>query len=396
MALRANAKEAFVSLYAAKQRSLLALIGIVIGIGSVIGMVSVGEIAKRQALKQFKELGTEFLSISARSAGQASGSPPRIRLSDALALPEETSSILAVAPYTQGHGQAVYGGKKVADASVLGVTESFIALNKLRIESGRGVSDLDYRRYYCVIGSRVASALRRAGAQRLVGESIRLNDRLCTIMGVLRSTPRWGLQSFDADRSIFVPLTTAQRMFPKGGIRRITARMKAQAQHQTATEEVRSYFRRKAPGLGIGVRSAQRVIEQMQRQMQTFALLLAAIGSISLIVGGIGVMNIMLVSVSERRKEIGIRRALGARRFDIQSQFLTESLILSLIGGVFGIGLGMGGTWVFCRYTDWAFLVDPAAVAMGFVVACCIGVFFGLQPAVQAARLDPIEALRAG
>ncbi len=396
MVLKANAKEAFVSLYASKQRSLLALIGIVIGIGSVIGMVSVGEIAKHQALKQFRELGTEFLTISARSRGSRSGSPPSIRLSDALALPEETSSIRATAPWIQGHGQAVYGGKKIADASVLGVTESFTTINKLRIERGRSVSDLDYRRYYCVIGANIATALRRAGAKRLVGESIRLNNRLCAIMGVLRNSPRWGLQSFNANRSILIPLSTAQRMYPGRGIRRITARMKAQAQHKAATEEVRSYFRRKAPGIGIRVRSAQRVIEQMQRQMQTFALLLAAIGSISLIVGGIGVMNVMLVSVSERRKEIGIRRALGARRFDIQSQFLTESLILSLIGGVFGIGLGVGGTWVFCRFTNWTFLVDPAAVAMGFVVACGIGVFFGLQPAVQAARLDPIEALRAG
>ncbi|MDE0005665.1 MAG: ABC transporter permease [Rhodospirillaceae bacterium] len=397
MALRANAKEAFVSLYASKQRSLLALIGIVIGIGSVIGMVSVGEIAKRQALQQFKELGTEFLAISARGAGPSgAGVPPRFRLSDALALPDEVSSISASAPWTQGHAEALYNGKKIADATVLGVTESFTILNKLRIELGRGVSDLDYRRYYCVLGARVASALRRAGVQRPVGESIRLKDRLCTVMGVLRNSPRWGLQAFDANRSILVPISTAQRMFTGRGIRRITARMNTGAQHNAATEDVRSYFRRKAPGLGIRVRSAQRVIEQMQRQMQTFALLLAAIGSISLIVGGIGVMNVMLVSVSERRKEIGIRRALGARRFDIQSQFLTESLILSLIGGVFGIGIGVGGTWVFCRFTDWTFLVDPAAVAMGFVVACGIGVFFGLQPAVQASRLDPIEALRSG
>ena len=133
----------------------------------------------------------------------------------------------------------------------------------------------------------------------------------------------------------------------------------------------------------------------MQRQAQTFALLLAAIGSISLIVGGVGVMNVMLVSVTERRKEIGIRRALGARRFDIQSQFLTESVVLSLIGGAFGVAVGIGGTWLFCHFSGWQFLVDFTAAALGFVVAFLVGVFFGLQPAHQAARLDPIAALRS-
>ena len=392
MALKANLKEALVSLYAAKQRSLLALIGIVIGIGSVIAMVSMGVIAKHQALERFKELGTEYLSISVRGSGSA----PGIRMADAVGLTEGTSSILAVAPWSQGTRQAVFAGKKVADAPTLGVTGSFAALNKLRIEQGRFISDLDFRRYYCVVGADIASALRRAGAIRLVGESIRLKDRVCTVVGVLRSAPRWGLQSFDADRSILVPLSTAHRMFPGRGIRKITARMRPDAHHTAAVTEVRSYFRRKAPDLRVKVTSAQKVIEQMQRQMQTFALLLAAIGSISLIVGGVGVMNVMLVSVTERRREIGIRRALGARRFDIQSQFLTESVVLSLIGGVFGIALGVGSTWVFCRFTDWTFLVDPTAVAMGFVVACCVGVFFGLQPAIQAARLDPITALRAG
>lgn len=394
MALNANLKEALVSLYAAKQRSLLAMIGIVIGIGSVIAMVSLGVIAKHQALEQFKELGTEFLSISVR--GSASGSGPRIRLADAVGLLEGTSSIVGVAPWTQGQGQAVFAGKKIADASILGVTGSFAALNKLSIEQGRFISDLDFRRYYCVVGARIASDLRRAGAKRLVGESVRLKDRVCTVVGVLRGAQRWGMQSVDADTSILIPLSTARRMFPGRGIRKIAARMRPDAHHTAAEAEVRSYFRRKVPGVRTRVTSAQKVIEQMQRQMQTFALLLAAIGSISLIVGGVGVMNVMLVSVTERRREIGIRRALGARRFDIQSQFLTESVVLSLIGGVFGIALGVGSTWAFCRFSGWAFLVDPTAVATGFVVACCVGVFFGLQPAIQAARLDPIAALRAG
>ena len=386
---RANIKEGIVSLYAAKQRSLLALIGIVIGIGSVIAMVSVGVIAKRQALEQFRELGTEFLAI--RSVGSAK----RIPLADALALPKETSSITAVAPWSQGYTGVVYAGKKIADVPVLGVTGSFTRVTKLQLEQGRPISDLDFRQNFCVIGAEVASGLRSAGARRLTGESIRLNKRICTIVGVLRGLPTGGMQQFDADRSILVPFAMAQRMFAGAGVQQVSARMRPDVHHTVSASEVKNYFRRKMPDLKIRVESAQKLIEQMQRQMQTFALLLAAVGSISLIVGGVGVMNVMLVSVTERRREIGIRRALGARRIDIQSQFLTESVVLSLLGGVFGILLGVGSTWIFCWFTGWTFLVDLNAVVTGFVVACCVGVFFGLQPALQAARLDPVAALRA-
>ena len=393
MALKANVKEAVASLYASKQRSLLALIGIVIGIGSVIAMVSVGTIAKRQALQQFRDLGTDFLSI--QMAGQATGGLSGISLADAVGLPEGTSSIAGVAPWVQSYGDVVYAGKRVSHARTLGVTGSFLELNRLRLAEGRAISDLDFRRDHCVVGADLASALRRAGAERLVGEPIRLQERIFTIVGVLHAAPRWGLQPFDADRAIMLPFSTALRMFPQQGLNQLVARMRPEAHHTAATAEVTDYFRRRAPRMSVNVQSAQRLIEQMQRQTQTFALLLAAIGSISLIVGGVGVMNVMLVTVTERRKEIGIRRALGSRRFDIQSQFLTESVILSLIGGVFGVLLGVGGTWIFCQFAGWTFLVDPTAPVLGFVVACGVGVFFGLQPAHQAARLDPIAALRS-
>ena len=392
MALKANVKEAAVSLYAAKQRSFLALIGIVIGIGSVIAMLSVGTIAKRQALEQFRELGTDFLTIQVR--GQAPGTAT-VGPADAAGLAQETTTIAGAAPWSQSHADVVYAGKKVANAPTLGVTGSFLDLNRLRLAEGRAISDLDFRRDHCVVGSRVAAALRRAGAEKTVGQPIRMADRICTIVGELRNSPRWGMQPFDANRAVLVPFSTAVRMFPRQGSNQMVARMKPAAHHTAATAEVQAYFQRRNPRASVRVQSAQKLIEQMQRQTQTFALLLAAIGSISLIVGGVGVMNVMLVSVTERRVEIGIRRALGARRLDIQSQFLTESIVLSLIGGVFGIGLGVAGTWGFCRFSGWAFLVDPTAAAMGFVVACGVGVFFGLQPAYQAARLDPIAALRS-
>ena len=394
MALKTNVTEAMVSLWAAKQRSLLALIGIVIGIGSVIAMLSVGTIAKRQALEQFRELGTDFLAIQVHGGAPGGGSV--IRLEDVVELPHAVPSIAGVTPWSRSREAVVYGGKKVVDAPTLGVTGMFLDLNRLALEQGRGISDLDFRRNHCVVGARVASALRRAGAQALVDEPIRLKDQICYIVGVLESAPRYGIQPFEPDRSVFIPLSTAQRMFPRQGLSQMAARMRAGAHHTDAAREVQDYFARVAPRAAVRVQSAQKLIEQMQRQMQTFALLLAAIGSISLIMGGVGVMNVMLISVSERRKEIGIRRALGARRRDIQSQFLTEAVVLSLVGGVFGLLLGVAGTWGFCRFSQWQFLVDPGAAVLGFVVACAVGVFFGFQPAYQAARLDPIAALRSG
>ena len=395
MILRGNVREAASSLYAAKQRSLLALIGIVIGIGSVIAMISVGTIVKVAALKQFQELGTEILTIRKGYGGEEGGRRAVIRLPDARALAEELSSIVAVAPSIRSGGTFTYSGKKVGTGELLGVTRSFANLNKLPVASGRFISDLDFRRYFCVVGAEIARAMRQAGAERIVGESIRLEGRIYTIVGTLGSTTGWGMRQFDANRAAFVPITTAERTFDEREIRDVIARMRPDADHLAVASEVREYFRSKADGLAVEVESARRLIEQMQKQMRMFALLLGAIGSISLIVGGIGVMNVMLVSVTERRREIGIRRALGARSGDIQSQFLIESVILSLLGGLFGVALGIGGSYGICRFSDWTFMISPTAVALGVGVASAVGVVFGFWPARQAARLDPIAALRA-
>ncbi len=168
------------------------------------------------------------------------------------------------------------------------------------------------------------------------------------------------------------------------------------AHHLKATSDVKRWFRRKPKPASVRVQSAEALIEQMHKQMRLFTLLLGAMGGISLLAGGIGVMNVMLVSAAERRLEIGIRRALGARRLDIQNQFLIESVILSLLGGVVGIALGIGMTYGICSYSKWTFLISMEAMGLGLGVAGAAGVFFGLYPAYQAARLDPVRALRSG
>ena len=275
----------------------------------------------------------------------------------------------------------------------MGVTAAFAALQKLRLVEGRFISDLDFRRYYCVLGDTLAQAMRRAGAEPIVGQRIKANGLVYTVTGVMaRAAPR---PNMNLNRVLLVPITTAQRVFKDGRIRDITARMSPDVHYTTVERDVTAYFRGKSRNMRITVESAQQLIEHIQEQLQLITLLLGAVGGIALIIGGANVMNVMLASVSERRKEIGIRRALGARRRDIQGQFLIEAVTLSLLGSALGILVGVGGTYALCQYTGWTFAMFPEAMALGVGVASGVGIAFGFYPAWLAARLDPITAMRA-
>ena len=193
---------------------------------------------------------------------------------------------------------------------------------------------------------------------------------------------------------MFVPITTVRRTSPREEIGLVIARAQAGVHYSVAARDVQAYFSERTRGLVVEVTSAEQLIEQMESQLGLMTLLLGAVGSISLIVGGIGVMNIMLISVAERRREIGIRRALGASRADIQGQFLIEAVILTLSGGMAGLVLATGATYGICQFTNWDFFISPLSVIAGIGVSTIAGVFFGFQPAYQAARLDPIVALQ--
>ena len=382
------------SLLGSKQRSLLALTGIMIGIGSVIAMISAGTIVKNESIKQFRRLGTDILTIQnvSEESKARRGSAATIGLADALDL-ATIPSINASAPYMSSAGKAVVSVKTTASVYVVGVTAAFGELAKLEVEEGRFISDLDHRRYFCVIGSEIAATMRAAGEMRVIGKTLKIDDNVYTIVGVLRSGLR-GPREFTISRAVLIPISTAQRVLGYSDIRRIVARTNPNTHYLAAMDRVRSYFHRKSRDLVLRVESPKTLIEQMHKQMRLFTVLLGAVGGISLLVGGIGVMNVMLISITERRLEIGIRRALGARRRDIQWQFLIESIILSLLGGVFGIVLGIGTSYVICQFTNWTFLVPAISIVLGVGMASAVGLFFGYYPAWRAARLDPIAALR--
>jgi len=389
--LRVNFNEAFRSLWGARQRSLLALIGIVIGIGSVIAMVSIGTIVQQESIRQFKDMGVDIVTIR-RGFSESTAAPFR---ADVIArLPQEKPLISEVAPYVNSGGD-YYRGRAKITLEQMGVTAAFFSINKLAAAQGRLLSDLDANRYCCVVGAELAGFLRQNGMPEPVGGRITVNDRAYTIVGVLAPSAEGGLRPFGINRGMLAPLATAQRSFPNADINTILARVAPNTPIERLKAEVSDYFAKKSRGAQVEITSAEELIERMKKQMQMFSLLLGAIGSISLIVGGIGVMNVMLISVSERKSEIGLRRALGAQQSDIQSQFLIESVLLCLAGGLIGIVLGMGISYLFAYFSKWQFIMSYSSIVLGFGVSTAVGVFCGFYPARTASRMDPIKALRS-
>ena len=284
----------------------------------------------------------------------------------------------------------------MGNGSLKGVTESYADLLKLEVAEGRFVSDLDAGRFWCVVGAKVAAAIRRTGTLDPLEAELEIGGYFYRVAGVLekREETYGALISAHANDAVFVPAVTAWRATADAGVGTIVARAAPGVHHEDAVQAIEAWFRKRRPELQLEVSSAKQLIAQMETQLAVMTLLLGAIGSISLIVGGIGVMNVMLISVTERRREIGVRRALGANRGDIRRQFLIESVILTLAGGLVGLAAGSGATWGICNCTKWEFFISGLSIAVGLGVSSAVGLFFGLQPAHQASRLDPIVALQ--
>lgn len=390
MGFWSNVLEALLNLLATRQRSALALIGIVIGTGSVVAMVSIGGMVQGETLKRFEAMGPDLVSLRLRAHEGLDG----LRLADLAMLDTGLAPWLRlIAPtldqslWLEQRGQGLF-------LTLLGTTANLQALHDLRVTRGRFISPFDRYRRFGVVGHEIVEYHAALGRSLDLGDILALDGQAIAIIGFLAPAPPDFFGGIDVNSAVILPISSLSRV-SDSPINAIAARLQPGLAHRTAASGIADWFARHHPRLSVQIRSPEQIIEQMQQQMRLLTLMLGAIGSISLIVGGVGVMNIMLVSVTERRREIGVRLAIGARRRDVRMQFLTEAVILALIGGLFGLALGAATAWAVAFFFGWGFFIAAPVLLLGFGVSAAIGVFFGFYPAVQASNVDPIQALRS-
>ena len=396
MRLRIVVGEACSSILSAWSRSILALFGIAVGIGSVIAMITIGEIVAAASLAQFRDLGTDLITLS-RRAGAGAGRGAGTIVPEAVErLPLEVAGVAAAAAWTDTRAAVGYRGGALGPRPIVGVTPGFARVARLVPAEGRLLTALDARSAHCVVGAGVARALAARGTARAVGARVRVGGRLLTVVGALAPAgPRDLLGLAEPDAALYVPIATLRRVTQAGPPGQAVIRVPPGADAGERALAAAAFLTARAGGpLALEARSAEQLIAQARRQTELFTVLLGSIGAIALIVGGVGVMNLMLTGVTERRTEIGLRRAIGARRRDVRRQFMSEAVVLCLIGGALGLALGAGATFAVCLVAGLDFALSGAAVVLAVLTSSAIGVFFGLYPAHRAARLDPVAALR--
>lgn len=385
-----------------KVRSLLTTLGVVIGVGAVIAMMAIGQGAQARIAEQIEKLGSFTLSVrpgggSRGGVHSAAGSVTTMTRADAAAI-AELPGVIAVSPSVQGKEQVRYAGRNW-NTSIEGVLPSLLAVKQWTLAEGEFFSERDdaAAAHVCVIGATVLREL--FGLARAIGEVLLIKGLACRIVGIMaeRGAGVWG---GDQDDVVYMPLSTVQRkilgiahiqgMELRTSGREVTFRL------EQDIEPVLRQRHRLVEGQENDFRVFNRaeLAQSAEESGRVFAWLLGSIASVSLLVGGIGIMNIMLVSVSERTREIGIRMALGARQRDILSQFLLEAALLSGVGGVLGVALGVGGAFAMSHFSQFEATVTLSSVLLAFGFAVVVGIFFGLHPAYSASRLKPIDALR--
>jgi putative ABC transport system permease protein len=403
-----NTRNAARALHVNMLRSSLTMLGIIIGVGAVIAMVAVGSGAQERVAEQIQSLGTNLVLVRSSSTsiqGVRGGAGTRVTLTDedAMAIQNEIAAVQAAAPTRGGAHQVIHGNLNWG-TSVTGVTPEWFDVKDWPVTDGRPITLEDHKAAakVVVLGQTVASKL--FGDDNPIGATIRISRVPFTVVGVLdvKGQNPWGQ---DQDDVVMVPLSTARRkLFGRipGQARAvwvITVKLRQGEDRAEAEGQIRDLLRQRhrlQPDSedDFDLRNPYDAIQAQETASHTMAYLLAAIASVSLLVGGIGIMNIMLISVTERTREIGLRMAVGARRRDILTQFLIEAVTLSLVGGVLGIAVGLGGSHAISYFAEWRTLIALDAVLVAFGFAAAVGILFGLYPARKAARLDPVEALR--
>lgn len=398
-------KIALRAIAANKLRSFLTMLGIIIGVASVIAMLAIGQGSKQSIQKNISEMGSNMIMIQPgqdRGHGGAqkdASEMQTLKLTDYEALCKDAKYLAAVSPNISASGQFVNGNNNTP-SSIYGVSPEYLKIRQLKISDGEIFTEEDIQTSskVCVIGKTVADNLFPNGEDP-IGKVIRYKSIPFRIIGILKSK---GYNSFgmDQDNLVLAPYTTVmKRILSVTYLQGINASAISEDQTDQAIEEITTILREQHKLLGdarnnFTIRSQQEIAEMMNTTSDTMTILLLVVACISLIVGGIGIMNIMYVSVTERTKEIGLRMSVGARGFDILNQFLIEAVFLSVTGGIIGVLVGIGISVGINTFAMWPILIQPWSVLLSFVVCTATGIFFGWYPAKKAAQLDPIEALR--
>ncbi len=393
--LQRHLMESIQNLWLYKMRSLLTLLGVLVGTASVVALVSSGELATQHALLQFKSLGTDLYAVSLQNEpGNSGEQPQKLNLNDVDEIAQASNEISVAAPYTLSYLPISFAGKP-ATGSIIGATEAFGTIAKIEIAQGRLISKLDNQQYFCTIGHDIAQEMRKNGILNPVGEQIRLGNHYFTIVGVIKSWPENMFIYVNINQAVIIPIATSFNLSKYTFIQNILFKLTPDADVNRVQTQIEQAIKKILPKARLFARSAKEIIGSMQKQRHTFTLMLASIGGISLLVGGIGVMNIMLVAVTERRREIGIRLAIGAKKGDIQGMFLTDAIVLTVFGGLLGVISGEVISYIIALISHWHFTIFMTPLLVGFTVSVLVGIFFGYYPAYKASKLDPIQTLRS-
>ena len=397
--------EAWMAMWANRLRTILTMLGMVIGVGAVILMLAVGQGAQQQVQASIASMGSNLfiiLSGSTTSGGlrMGGGAIPTLTVADAQSL-EDLPALGAVAPSSPGSAQLVYGPNNWS-TQIIGTTPSYLQVRDWQMSEGASFTDSDVRAAtrVALLGQTVVQNL--FGEEDPIGKTLRIKNSPYVVLGVLAAKGQ-SLDGRDQDDTVLVPVTTAQRkLFGTqfaGTVRFIMAQASSAEAMPAAEKSIKELLRqrhriREGADDDFSVRNLTAMANTAAETAQVMSLMLGAIASISLVVGGIGIMNIMLVSVTERTREIGIRMAIGARGKDILLQFLLEAIIISVIGCLIGVLLGVGGALAVSKVSGMAVVITVSSIIMAFAVAAVVGIFFGWYPARKASMLRPIDALR--
>lgn len=398
-------KIAFRAIAANKLRSFLTMLGIIIGVASVIAMMAIGQGSKKSIQANVAEMGSNMIMIrpgqdkGPGGAQQDASDMQTLKLKDYETLKEQSKYLSAISPSVNASGQFINGNNNTP-STIYGISPDYMEIRQLKIEDGEMFTDEDIKTSakVCVIGKTVADNLFTNGEDP-VGKVIRYNKIPFRIVGVLKAK---GYNSFgmDQDDMVLAPYTTVmKRILSVTYLQGINASAITENMTDLAIDDITSILRESHKLKGsdednFSIRSQQEMAEMMNSTSDTMTILLLVVACISLIVGGIGIMNIMYVSVTERTKEIGLRMSVGARGIDILNQFLIESVLLSVTGGIIGVICGIGAAVGINVFAHWPIQIQPWSVLLSFAVCSATGIFFGWYPAKKAASLDPIEAIR--